>query len=111
MTFYCNRCKIVFESDENKCRCGKKKLQAPQENDIVYVTTRANGPLSGMFEDMLTNNDILFMRRESQGSIPMAAFGFAFYFDYLVHYKNLDKAKELDKLTPEQSAILPVLPI
>jgi len=110
---YCNRCKIVFESNETKCgRCGKKKLKSPLTNDVVYLTTRSSGPLSGLLEDLLKQNEIPFIRQEPKGSIPMAVFAIAFSFDYFVPYVAYDKAKELTSLVPESSSgRLPLLPL
>ena len=98
MTFYCDNCKIVFESNENKCNiCGKKKLKEPSDGDPVFLAAHHNGPLSGMLENILKENKIPFSRLESQGSF-MAVFGHAFSFNYYVPYAAYKKAKELEAL-------------
>ena len=100
--FYCGRCKIVFECHENTCKlCGKRRLKEPAPADIVFLTRRNSAPLAGMLEDILTQNEIPFLRQEAPGKIPMAVFGVAFYFDYYVHFGNLEKAKELNELLPK----------
>lgn len=102
----------MLKRDENICHlCGKRKLKEPQQNDVVYLTTLNNGPLSGMFEDMLNNNNIPYMRKEPKGSIPMAVFAKAFSFDYFVPYGTLELAKEILALVPKQSKPIPAFPI
>ncbi|MCL2570097.1 MAG: hypothetical protein FWE16_02725 [Firmicutes bacterium] len=98
--FYCGRCKIVFEGEEARCKCGKKRLKPPVVNDIMFLTFRIHGPTSGMLEDLLEQHEIPFMRQESRGGVPGAAFGKSSHFDYFVPFGAYAKAKELDEIVP-----------
>ena len=58
---YCKKCKFL-SSDERCENCGNKKLCEPKENDPIYLTTK-DVMWSGVVEDILSQNDIPYLKQ------------------------------------------------
>lgn len=92
--YYCNRCFNICKDDicEN---CGKKRLKTISDNDIVYLTTQ-NYFCSGLLDNILTNEQIRFLKKGKNGDGMSIKVGFAVEtYDYYVVFSNLEKARKI----------------
>jgi len=98
--YYCGKCCKIREND--KCDdCKKKNLKILCENDIVYLTTK-NFILSGILDDMLTTEDIKFLKKGQKGAGLSNTLGILTEtYDFYVLYSNLEKALEIVEMVVE----------
>jgi len=90
---------MILSGDDKKCcSCGRKRLREPKENDPLYLTAQ-NTVFSGTVEDILTKNNIPYMRRGKLGGSPWTApqqlLTFFNEYDFFVPYGAHEKAKEV----------------
>jgi hypothetical protein len=92
--YYCVKCYRINEND--KCEhCKKKNLRIIKDDDIVYLTTK-NFVLSGILDDMLTTENIKFMKKGQKGAGLSNTLGIVTeMFDYYIIYSDLEKALEI----------------
>jgi len=92
--YYCVKCYKIFDSDQCD-NCGKKKLKTVNGDDIVYLTTK-NFVMSGILDDLLTKEEINFLKKGQKGAGLSATLGIlSEEYNYYVVYSNLEKALEI----------------
>jgi len=98
--YYCNKCYKIRDNDE--CDdCGKKNLNKICDNDIVFLTTQ-NFVMSGILDDLLTTENIYFLKKGQKGAGVSNTIGFLTEaYNYYVHFSNLDKALEVVDMVAE----------
>ena len=98
--YYCNKCYKIC--DKNECdECGKKNLSNISDDDIVYLTTK-NFVISGILDDLLTTENIYYLKKGQKGAGVSNTIGFlAETYNYYVHFSNLDKALEIVDMVAE----------
>ena len=91
---YCKKCKIVFEAD--RCPiCGNKKLQAPQPDDLCFLT-EVDQIWSGMLEDVLQQNEIPNLKQSTMGAgMALKAGSMLERIRFYVRYEDFSKAAEI----------------
>lgn len=92
---YCEHCCIIIE-DAHRCpQCGGHHVRPMREDDLCFVTE--TGYLwAGVFEDMLQQSGIRYVKRSSIGAALATAVGSLLdRTGFYVRYPDLDAAKTL----------------
>ena len=93
MSFYCERCKRLSET-EKECYCGKKKLRNVRNDDYCFLL-EADESFGKMLKDCFENNGIECALSPSgdgyRSALGMSLGKFLIY----VLYSKLDEAKEI----------------
>jgi hypothetical protein len=91
---YCKKCKLLCSGEE--CEgCGNNKLCDPKENDTVYLITK-DVIWSGAIEDILTKNDIPYLKQGLLGAGVTSKVGYAMEnYQFFVPFGAYNKSKEL----------------
>ena len=95
--YYCGRCCKIRDND--KCDdCKKKNLKILRGDDIVYLTSK-NFVLSGILDDILTQEDIKFLKKGQKGAGLSNTLGILTEtYDFYVLYSDLEKALEIAEM-------------
>ena len=91
---YCKRCRVVF--DLPRCPvCGSKKVRLPESEDPCFLVEKEE-IWSGMLSDVLSQNNISFLKESTLGAALALSVGPLFErFRFYVEYKKLPEAEKL----------------
>lgn len=88
--FYCEKCNLLNKT-ETCSHCKSKNLRAPLENDLCFFVELDNTRAT-MFEQLLKNNDVLFVSSPSGFSVATRVSANKKYF---ILYKDFDVAHDI----------------
>lgn len=98
---YCQKCKVLTDSSDKCLFCETKKIREPKINDEIYLTTQK--PIfSGMFEDLLKQNKIPYLKQGKLGAALAIKAGLFEEYKFFVPFGAYEKSKELLKYLQEE---------
>ena len=91
---YCEKCMLL--APDNVCSsCKNRNVRDVKENDPVYLTTK-DAIWSGVIEDMLTKNNIPYLKNGFFGAGITSTMGYSMeMYKFFVPFGAYKKSKEL----------------
>ena len=92
---YCMKCEHVFEGEGECPFCGSKKVRAPQNEDLCFLTEKGS-MWSEMLSDVLMQNGVKFIKRGNLGAGLATMVGRVLESDrFYVTYEDYAAASEI----------------